>query len=238
MNILIPAAGKGSRFFGSKYKLPKPFIIVDGEPMVITAAKKLGFKGRFIFIIQDHDNRDNTAAAIFSNFDQCNVAVIDFTTDGAAETALIAKDLIDNDEELIIANCDQIMDWGYWNSDVALRQLRKYDAGIITTNSSDPKHSYARISDNTVYEIQEKVVISDHALTGIHYWKEGKDFVRTATKMLSENARSSNGEFYIGPTYNYLINENKKVGAYQIDNRAIHFIGTPEDLEAYESRQT
>ena len=238
MNILIPAAGRGSRFLGSKYNLPKPQIIVDGEPMIITAAKKLGFRGRFIFIIQEHENRENTAAAIYANFNMCNVAVIDFFTDGAAETALIAKDLIDTEEELVIANCDQVMDWNYWNSDIALRQLRKYDAGIITVESNDPKHSYARISDNTVYEIQEKIVISDHALTGIHYWKNGSDFVRTASKMLSENARSSNGEFYIGPTYNYLINENKKVGAYQIDKKAIHFIGTPEDLEIYESRQT
>lgn len=237
MNILIPAAGKGSRFVGSKYTLPKPQIIVDGEPMVITAAKKLGFKGRFIFILQEHEDRDNTAAALYANFPLCSIAIIDFHTDGAAETALIAKDLIDSEEELVIANCDQVMDWNYWNSDMALKQLRKYDAGIITVESSDSKHSYARISDNNVYEIQEKMVISDHALTGIHYWKHGSDFVRTATKMLSENSRSNNNEFYIGPTYNYLINENKKVGAYQIDSKAIHFIGTPEDLEIYESRQ-
>jgi dTDP-glucose pyrophosphorylase len=238
MNILIPAAGRGSRFLGSKYTVPKPQIIVDGEPMIITAAKKLGFRGRFIFILQEHENRDITAAAIYASFPFCNIAVIDFYTDGAAETSLIAKDLIDTEEELVIANCDQIMDWNYWNSDIALRQLRKYDAGVVTVESNDPKHSYARISDNTVYEIQEKVVISDHALTGIHYWKQGSDFVRTATKMLNENARSNNSEFYIGPTYNYLINENKKVGAYQIDKKAIHFIGTPEDLEVYESRQT
>lgn len=238
MNILIPAAGKGSRFLGSKYTLPKPQIIVDGEPMIITAAKKLGFTGRFIFIIQEHENRENTAAAIYSNFYMCDVAVIDFYTDGPAETALIAKDLINSNEELIIANCDQIMDWRYWNADIALKQLRKYDAGIVTVRSNDPKHSYARISDNTVYEVQEKIVISDHALTGIHYWKQGSDFVRTASKMCSENARSSNGEFYIGPTYNYLINENKKIGSYQIEQKAIHFIGTSTDLEIYENRQT
>lgn len=236
MNILIPAAGKGSRFKGSKYNLPKPNIMVDGEPMLVTAAKKLGFRGRFIFILQDNEYRDELAISLKESFPNCKIGVIDFDTDGAAETALIAQDFINNEEELVIANCDQVMEWGPWNSDVALRQLRKYDAGIVAVESSDPKHSYAKITNNLVTEIQEKNVISDVALTGIHYWKHGEDFVRTATNMLKDNSRSANGEFYVGPTYNYLIKEGKKVGIHLIEKKAIHFIGTPQDLEAYESK--
>lgn len=237
MNILIPAAGRGSRFSNSKYSLPKPNIEVDGAPMLVTAAKKLGFRGSFIFILQENEHRDSLAQALKKEFSNCKIGVIDFITDGAAETATIAKDFIDTEEELVIANCDQIMEWGPWNSDIALKQLRRFDAGVVTINSNDTKHSYAQVVNNFVTEIQEKNVISGTALTGIHYWKHGSDFVRSATKMMLDS-NMSNGEFYIGPTYNYLIAEGKKVGIHMIGTDAIHFVGTPKDLENYENRKT
>jgi dTDP-glucose pyrophosphorylase len=88
-----------------------------------------------------------------------------------------------------------------------------------------------------VTEVQEKNVISDTALTGIHYWKHGRDFVRSAKKMIAKNITSANGEYYIGPTFNELILDNYKVGIHMISKEAINFVGTPEDLEIYENRQ-
>lgn len=237
MKILIPAAGKGSRFLNSKYKLPKPNIIVDGEPMLVRAGKQLAFRGQYIFILQETMYRTDLSVKLKEAFPNCKIGVIDFQTDGAAETALIAEEFINDDEELIIANCDQIMNWGPYNSDIVLKQLRKYDAGIVTVESTDPKHSYARIENNLVTEVVEKEVISDVALTGIHYWKQGSYFVDSARKMLERNLRSGNNEFYIGPTYNILIEEGKKIGYHTLTKDAIDFIGTPEDLENYESRK-
>lgn len=234
MKILIVAAGKGSRFSQS-HKVPKPCIPIDGEYMLVKAIKSLGFTGEHIFIIRENDYRNILAKKLYEEYPTCKIAVIDFDTEGAAETALIAESLIDNDEELIIANCDQIMDYS-WNSDIALKQLRKYDAGLVTIESNDPKHSYAKVEYNIVTEVQEKNVISDVALTGIHYWKHGRDFIQSAKKMISKNITSANGEYYIAPTYNELILDNKKVGIHMISKQAIHFVGTPKDLELYESR--
>jgi dTDP-glucose pyrophosphorylase len=235
MNILIPAAGKGSRFYNT-HTLPKPCIPIKGEYMLLKSVKSLQFTGNHIFIIRENEYRNNLAKKLYEEYPNCKIAVIDFDTDGAAETALIAESLIDNDEELIIANCDQIMDYS-WDSDVALKQLRKYDAGLVTIECNDIKHSYAKIENNLVVEVQEKNVISDVALTGIHYWKQGREFVRSAKKMISKNITSANGEYYIAPTYNQLILDNKKVGIHMISKQAIHFVGTPKDLELYESRQ-
>jgi len=236
MNIIIPAAGKGSRF-SLTHNVPKPCIKIDNEYMLVKAAKSLGFTGQYIFIIRENEYRDSLAKILYEEFPTCKIAVIDFDTEGAAETALIAETLIDNDEELIIANCDQIMQYGYWNVDLALKQLRKFDAGLVTLESSDPKHSYAKIEYNVVTEVQEKNVISGIALTGIHYWKQGREFVRSAKKMISKNITSANGEYYIAPTYNELILDNKKVGIHMISKEAISFVGTPNDLEIYESRK-
>jgi dTDP-glucose pyrophosphorylase len=235
MNILIPAAGKGSRFIKS-HSVPKPCIKIENEYMLVKAAKTLGFAGQYIFIIRENEYRDSLAKILYEEFPTCKIAVIDFDTEGAAETALVAESLIDNDDELIIANCDQIMNGGIWDVDLAIKQLRKYDAGLVTIESSDPKHSYAKVEYNVVTEVQEKNVISDVALTGIHYWKQGREFVRSAKKMISKNL-SANGEYYIAPTYNELILDNKKVGIHMISKEAINFVGTPNDLEMYESRK-
>lgn len=238
MIILIPAVGKGSRFVGTKYKVPKPMIEVDGKPMLVRAAESLGFKGTYIFLIRENEFRDKLVEEIRKEFSKAKIGVVSHDTEGAASTALIADQFLNTDEELIIANCDQIMEASLWNTDIVMKQLRKFDAGIVTVSSTDPKHSYARIQDNFVVQVVEKEPISDVALTGIHYWKSAKDFVETANEMIENGRRASNGEYYIGPTYNELIKNGKKVGYHMISNDAIHFIGTPDDLEKYESRQT
>lgn len=228
MNIVIPAAGKGSRF--STFGVPKTVIDIKGEPMLLRAAKSLGFEGKYIFIIKQNEYTDWLASKLFAEFNGCEIAVIDWDTEGAAETALIAKDFINNDEELVIANCDQIMDWDVKEM---LKKVRRFDAGLAVIRSDDPKHSYAKLNGYAnVEEVAEKEVISDLALTGIHYWKKGSYFIDSAEEMLNNNLRSKN-EFYIGPTYTILAKQGKKTGVYVLNKKEIHFIGTPQDLQEY-----
>jgi dTDP-glucose pyrophosphorylase len=233
MNILIPAAGKGSRF-KLTHKSPKPLINVDGEPMLVRAAKSVGIKGNYIFILNEFEQTQELANKLFEAFPKANIAVIDFETEGAAETALVAEDLINNDQELLIVNCDQILNWSY---DIALKQLRKYDAGLVVIESSEPKHSYVDVINNLAIKVAEKQVISNFALTGIHYWKRGSDFVKSVRSMILNNDRTNN-EFYIGPCYNYFIEQGNKVAVYKLNPTEIHFIGTPEDLKLYEDKKT
>lgn len=229
MNILIPAAGKGTRFLG-QHSTPKSMITVDNEPMLVASAKSLKLQGRYIFIIRQNEYTKDLSDKLFTNFPGCKIAVIDFDTDGAAETALIAKDFINNDDELIIANCDQILNW---NEESMLKKVRRYDAGLVCIRDNDPKHSYARLNGyGLVEEVVEKEVVSDLALTGIHYWKKGQYFVESAEQMLKENLRSKD-EFYIGPTYTTLAQQDKKIGVYMVNSHEISFVGTPEDLEKY-----
>lgn len=236
MNILIPAIGNGSRFKNSKYTLPKPVIKVDGMPMLVRSAKSLQFVGTYIFLVKENEYREQLVQDIYKEFPTAKIGVVADDTEGAAQSALLAEHLIDSDEELIIANCDQIMDSEYWNAQLALAQLRKYDGGIVTITSSDVKHSYARIENNLVVEVVEKKLVSDMALTGIHYWKKGSDFVMSAKNMIDNDIRATDSEFYIGPSYNQLIKTGKKINFCKINQKAIHFIGTPADLENYESR--
>lgn len=230
MNIVIPAAGKGSRFSNSGYSLPKPLIEIDNEPMIIKAVKSLNIDGRYIFILQHElHNIENLLREVAPN---CVIIYIDYYTSGAATSVLLAEKYIDNDDELFVVNCDQIMDW---NSTEALHNLRKFDAGVVTIDSNDIKHSYVDIDEfGKIIRFAEKKVISNHALTGLHYWKHGSDFVSSAKELID----TTEPEYYIAPTYNLLIQAGKKIGIHKISESMIHFVGTPQDLKLYESRKT
>ena len=137
----------------------------------------------------------------------------------------------DNDDELIIANCDQIMEW---NSKNFLHNIKLYDGAMVTYHSDTKKNSYASVDqEGFVTAVKEKEVISNISLNGIHYWKKGKYFIESAQEMINSQDRANNGEFYIGPTYNYMIKKGLKVGIHHIPNQQHHPIGVPEDLKKY-----
>jgi dTDP-glucose pyrophosphorylase len=231
-NILIPIAGLGSRFPVDIYKTTKPLIKINGISMIEHAINSLSIKGKYNFVVRDNIFFDELYSTLKNIEPTCNIIKIDKLTNGPAETCLMAKDFINNDEELIIANSDQIM---WWDSDLFLQVARnsKYDGVIVTYTANTDKNSYAKINKNgLVLEIKEKEVISDISLNGIHYWKHGKDFVDSANKMILNNERY-NGEFYVGPTYNSMIKDGKKIGIYHIPSFQHNAVGVPSDLELY-----
>jgi dTDP-glucose pyrophosphorylase len=230
-NVVIPMAGLGSRFSKNGFQLPKPLIKINNEAMIVHAIRSLNIPGNYYFLIRQNEFFEETKNILLKVKPDCVILSVQETTQGAAVSALKFKEYINNDNELIVANCDQIM---HWNAAAALETLRQYDGGVVTINSCDPKHSYVKINTSDLAEkLVEKQVISDHALTGIHYWKHGKDFVRSAELMINNNDRSANGEFYVAPTYNYLINEGLKITTVKLADNEFFPVGTPEDLERY-----
>jgi dTDP-glucose pyrophosphorylase len=143
---------------------------------------------------------------------------------------LTARELIDSDEQLVIANSDQ---WIKWNSLETISSFNDKDSngGILTFNSVHPKHSFAKVDGNGwVSEVAEKNPISNNATVGIYHWKHGSDFVRYADQMIAKNIRTNN-EFYVCPVYNEAIKDGKKFKASRVDE--MWGMGTPEELTNY-----
>lgn len=230
MNIVIPMGGKGSRFPSNLYP-HKPLIDILGKPMIVRALESLKIKGNYYFIIRRDINTEMVKDIIQNSIGLSRFIEIDKTTEGPACSALLFKDYIDNDEELIIANCDQIMEW---NSKIFLQVASNYAGCVVTYYSTTEKNSYIKVDRNGLgVELREKIVISNIGLNGIHYWRKGKYFVHSAQMMISQNDRAPNGEFYIAPTYNYMIKYGHPVGIYHIPNEQHHSVGDPEDLNKY-----
>lgn len=235
MNILIPMAGLGSRFPSHQYSMPKPLIEVRGKPMISMAIESLNLEGNYFFVIAKNKFTSLVKDTIIGMLPHNSKFIeIDYLTEGPAASALLFKDMINNENELVIANCDQIMEW---NSENFIHNVRLYDGAVVTYHTDTTKNSYARLDNKGfVTEIREKEVISNVSLNGIHYWKQGKFFVDSAEKMIEMEDRAPNGEFYIGPTYNYMIKHGLKVGVYHIPNQQHNPVGVPEDLEIYLKR--
>lgn len=231
MNIVIPMAGRGKRT-NDYSDLPKPLIEIHGRPMIDWVIETLGIDGKFIFITRRYDYYlwNTLLNTVLEDLvDDLEIIEIDYVTDGPASSALLAKDLINNDEELIIGNCDQVMDW---KASGFLKKCRKKDIDglVITQNQNNPKNSYIQLDENGYgIRLAEKEMISDHALTGVHYWKHGRDFVNSAEEMIRRDIRF-NEEFYISLSYNILIGEGKNIGIYEIPMNSNWPVGTTEDI--------
>ena len=160
----------------------------------------------------------------------CKVIQIDGITEGAAITVLKAKEFIDNDSHLIIANSDQYIE-GDMNRFYYSCEDSGVDGGILCFRSTHPKWSYAKANDDgNIIEVAEKNPISDMATVGVYYFNKGTDFVKSAEKMIEKNIRTNN-EFYVAPVYNEAIEDGLTIKPFFCDK--MWGIGTPEDLETF-----
>jgi len=231
LNVLIPMAGAGSRFEQAGYTFPKPLIDVNGDPMIKVISENLNLEANFIYIVQKiHREKYNLDALLSLISPNCKIVEVDGLTEGAACTTLLAKEFINNDQPLIIANSDQFIEWDS-NEFMYKMNETNADGGIVTFNSTHPKWSFVKIDDaGFVTEVAEKKPISDMATVGVYFWKNGKDYVKYAEQMISKNIRVNN-EFYVCPVFNEAILDNKKIRNFGIQK--MWGIGTPEDLNYF-----
>lgn len=240
LNIVIPMAGRGSRFQKEGYELPKPLIPVLGKPMIQLVINNLRPKRahRFIFIcLQEHLEKYNVIEKLkIWAGENAEILTVAQVTEGAACTVLLAKDFINNDNPMMIANSDQWVDIDI-NDYLNVMDKAQADGMIMTMWANDPKWSFVKLNENReVTEVVEKQVISNEATVGIYNYKHGKYFVEAAESMIAKNLRV-NGEFYVAPTYNEMIAKGKKIRIYNIgkESDGMYGLGIPSDLKLFET---
>ena len=237
LNIVVPMAGLGSRFARAGYSLPKPLIPVHGVPMIrlVIANITPSVPHRFIFICQNAHIAEFNLRETLSEWAPGSVTIgIDGLTEGAACTVLLARELIGDEQPLMIANSDQFVDCSI-DAYLADMTTRNLDGLIMTMWADDPKWSYAALDgQGLATEVVEKKVISNHATVGIYNFAHGRDFVVAAEAMIAADERV-NGEFYVAPVYNQMIAHGAKIGVYDIGREAdgMYGLGIPSDLDLF-----
>lgn len=236
LNIVIPMAGYGSRFSQAGYTDPKPLIPVCGKPMIELVIDNLKPRcdHHFIFICQaEHLHNYPLQKLLETKAPGCKIIEVSKVTEGAACTVLLAKEYINNVDQLMIANCDQYIDVDineYLNS-----LTPDKDGLIMTMKENSNKWSYIELnSQDEITRVVEKEVVSDEATVGIYNYIYGADFVNAAEAMITKNLRVNN-EFYVAPAYNEMIASRKKIAYFNIGKlgKEMHGLGTPEDLRIF-----
>jgi NDP-sugar pyrophosphorylase family protein len=232
LNIVIPMAGLGSRFRDAGFEKPKPLIDVRGRPMYAWATESLPLEkaSRLIFILlASQPEFPDLKRDIEKRYAARNPVVLSVPelTAGQAITVLRAKELIDNNEPLLIHNADTAFEADTGWTDKALAE--NLDGALLVFHSNEKRWSFSREnSAGFVEEVREKEVISPWATTGTYWFRHGTDFVRTAEARFNSGKREAS-EYYVGPLYNDLISSGAKVRNFPISK--LYCFGTPKDLE-------
>ena len=231
LNVLIPMAGAGSRFEKAGYTFPKPLIEVRKKPMIQVVVENLNIKANFIYVVQkSHREKYNLDALLSLITPGCEIVETEGMTEGAACTALLAKEHINWDAPLFFANSDQFVEWDS-NEFMYKMNETNADGGIVTFEATHPKWSFAKVNkQGLVTEVAEKNPISNIATIGFYYWKHGSDFVKYAEQMINKNIRVNN-EFYVCPVFNEAIEDGKAIRTFNV--KEMWGLGTPEDLNYY-----
>lgn len=232
MKIVVAMAGLGARFRDAGWKAPKPMIDVLGEPMYSWALKglPLALADLVVLIISDELNQSaDFHRDLQERYGHLPLVVRSTPpTEGQACTVLVARDLIDDDDALLIFNADT------YQRSTRLRDLicdPQIDGSLSVFKAPGDKWSFVRTdSSGRVVETSEKRRISDWASTGLYHFAHGKDFVSAADEMIAANDRV-NGEFYVAPVYNRLLKRGANIRLNQVDE--VHVLGTPEDLHQF-----
>ena len=231
LNVLIPMAGAGSRFAQAGYTFPKPLIEVNNKPMIQVVVENLNLDANYIYVVQKaHREKYNLDTLLTLLTPGCKIVEVDELTEGAACTALLAKEYIDNEEPLFFANSDQFVEW---DSNEFMYKMQETDAdgGIVSFTATHPKWSFAKVDkEGIVVEVAEKKPISNIATVGYYFWKHGSDFVKYAEEMIEKDIRVNN-EFYVCPVFNQAIQAGKTIRTF--NTTGMWGLGTPEDLKYY-----
>lgn len=237
LNIVVPMAGAGSRFAKAGYADPKPLIPVHSVPMIKVVIDNLtpACEHRFIFICQAaHVQAYGLKEKLDSWAPGCAIVELDGLTEGAACTVYAAKELIDSNDPVMIANSDQYVDVDI-NDYLHAMQAQDADGLIMTMKADDPKWSFVGFAENGLIDrVVEKEVISDEATVGIYNFRSGRQLIAAIESMFEKELRV-NGEFYVAPAYNEMIEDQARVIHYNIGSEAagMYGLGIPADLNLF-----
>lgn len=235
MIVVIPMAGRGSRFADAGVQTPKPLIEVRGRPMVAWAldglADAIAAARRVVFVVlREHDDRYGLQALLPTlTGPATDVVPIDAVTDGQLRTVMAAQPLLPPDEDVLVASCDTYVAPGIAR-DVAARRPDCH--GIISVvHAPGDRWSFARTDDTgAVVEVAEKKRISDLVSTGLYYFTRAGELAEVAHEMF-DRGETTRGEYYVIPVYQQYVARGWRVDVSLAPG--MHDMGTPDALRAF-----
>jgi len=217
MNILILAAGKLSK----SMMYPPCLNLFEGNFLIEKIFEQISLlkNTNILVTINSEDNKNyHIDSSIKSLNNSVKFVFVNNTITGAACSALMAIDLM-HDDDLLILNSDEFIRYNHADA-IKYFKERNFDAGVIVFNSIHPKYSYVDINKmGHVSEAREKNPISKFATAGFYWFKSKKIFVENAFEMILKS-NNYQDNFYICPVFNEMILNGLVIGTIEIDSKS------------------
>ena len=237
IQLVIPAAGAGSRFKDVGIDLPKPLIPVGDIPMILWVLRNFNLESSdSVFIVCQKSFEMPEALQEFLRELEFRVTFIeiDGITTGPASTVKIALPYLNPDLPIIVANSDQYVSHDLSSFVGAVRNSEN-PGTILTMQATGSKWSYiGRNELGEITEVVEKRQISNEATVGIYAWSS-PELLNDSIKYIESEELMVNNEYYVAPSYCYLVLKGLSIGVYSVGDHgeAVHGLGTPEDLSEF-----
>lgn len=235
LDVVITMAGLGSRFRKAGYKVPKYMIEAHGKTLfewsMISLSDYQKQAEQYIFIVRKEDDASQFIKSECEKLGILNSKIIeiDYLTDGQATTAMLAKEVWNKENGLLIYNIDTYVEKGQMKYD----DLR--GEGFIPCFYGEGDHwSFVKLDESgKAVEVREKERISEFCTLGAYYFSSCALYEELYNEYYSSSEKLEKGEKYVAPLYNYLIEKGKAVYISVVDAKTIHVLGTPEELEVF-----
>ena len=225
--LALCMAGLYRRFREAGYTTPKFLLPLRGRPILSHVVGELAPERVLLVANQrDEPHADAIRAAVPN-------AVLKFIgdTEGQAQTAMEAAELALaqgwGNAPFVLHNIDTIL---YDRDLIRIGQfLRQADGFIDVFPADSPAYSYVRVdADNRVTEMAEKVVISNHAASGLSGFASPEAYLRDA----SNTTERTKGEFYISNVYSHMLARGARIQTDPAPRRTV-ILGTPAEYESF-----
>ena len=235
MQVIIPLAGRGARFEEKGYTFPKPLIEIGNRSMIemVLENMQLPADAQITFICRaEHVAKFHLDDVLRLLAPGCRVISLQNETGGALCSVLIGIDQLVAEDEVLIANGDQL-----FATSLApfYEECRRpgVDGCILTFSATHPRWSFAKTDpEGRVIAVAEKRPISRQATAGFYYFRRAADLVAGAEHMILKGLRTAD-QFFVCPVYNELILAGKNIRTWHLPDNTMQSLGTPEDLEHF-----
>ena len=229
MELIVIAAGRGSRFTKAGIYQPKPLVHFHKKPLFWWATESALSSNNFskihFAILREHINSHSIDKEILAFYPDASLHIIEQVTSGAAETAALVASQLEASLPIAFVDCDLAF---AFNSSLAFSPLSapENSAAICLFRSDNPTFSYALFNNKEeIAGTIEKVVSSDWAICGLYGFHSAQLYL----KYYSEYQKNcSYNELFLSGIVNAIaVDKGKVIPIFLSEHLSL---GTPDDI--------
>ena len=235
MTIIITMAGLGSRFRKAGYKCPKYMIEAKGKTLFEWSMDSLtgynDYVSKYIFVVRKEDETKNFIKENMLKYGISDVEVIeiDYLTDGQATTCMLAIPHCNLDNAIMVYNIDT-----YVEPNEMKYENISGDGHIPCFYANGEHWSFVKLDENgKVTEVREKVRVSNNCTLGAYYFSSARLYKDLYEEYYRDDSKLEKNEKYIAPLYNFMIEKGMHVTISIVNEKKVHVLGTPEELQVF-----